>query len=414
MSQSITRRSTLLASSAALLSATSLRRARAQSAPVKIGVLTDLSGSFSDDTGRGSVLGATMAVEDFHAQNPGFRAEVIFGDTQGKPDIAASVARNWLDREGVDAIADVPQSAAALAIATILRERNKVGLFSGPGTAELTGAACSPNHVQWTYDTWTQAASLGAALVAEGNKSWSFITADYAFGKAMASDTSRFVEKAGGKVLSNSPFPFPGTSDFSSYLLAAQASGSSIIALCTAGTETINCLKQAAEFGIGHDGKQGLAALLFLVTTAHALGLETAQGLLCSEPFYWDLNDGTRAFSSRFAPRNRETKPTMVHAATYSAVLHYLKAVASIGAEKATPDGRATIERMKDLPTDDALFGKGSVRQDGRKLHDTVIFQVKSPAESKYPWDYYRQVRRVPASESIRPLNEGRCQFSRG
>jgi branched-chain amino acid transport system substrate-binding protein len=408
------RRAALLGSGAALLCATAPRRARAQSAPVKIGVLTDLSGSFSDDTGRGSVLGATMAVEDFHAQNPGVRAEVIFGDTLGKPDVAASVARNWLDREGVDAIADVPQSAAALAIATILKERNKVGLFSGPGTAELTGAACSPNHVQWTYDTWTQAASLGGALVAEGHNSWSFITADYAFGKAMASDTSRFVEKAGGKVLSNSPFPFPGTSDFSSYLITAQASGSSIIALCTAGVETINCLKQAAEFGIGHNGKQTLAALLFLVTTTHALGLEIAQGLLCSEPFYWDLNDGTRAFSSRFAPRNREVKPTMVHAATYSAVLHYLKAVTDLGIDKGRSDGRATIERMKALPTDDPLFGKGSVRRDGRKLHDTFIFQVKLPAESKYPWDYYRQVRRVPAAESIRSLDEGRCEFAKG
>ena len=411
MLSSTTRRSALLASGAALLAAATPRRGRAQSSPVKIGVLTDLSGSFSDDTGRGSVLGATMAVEDFHAQNPGFQAEVIFGDTQGKPDIAASVARNWLDREGVDAIADVPQSAAALAIATILKERNKVGLFSGPGTAELTGAACSPNHVQWTYDTWTQAASLGAALVAQGHKSWSFITADYAFGKAMASDTSRFVEKAGGQVLSNSPFPFPGTSDFSSYLITAKASGSSIIALCTAGTETINCLKQAAEFGIGHDGKQTLAALLFLVTTTHALGLQTAQGLLCSEPFYWDLNDGTRAFSSRFAPRNREVKPTMVHAAAYSAVLHYLKAVASLGADKAKSDGRGTIAEMKKIPTNDPLFGAGSLRQDGRKIHDTFIFQVKAPSESKYPWDYYRQVSRVPAAQCIRPIEEGGCAF---
>ena len=355
-----------------------------------------------------------MAVEDFHAQDPDVRAEVIFGDTQGKPDVAAGVARNWLDRDGVDAIADVPQSAAALAIATILKDRNKVGLFSGPGTAELTGAACSPNHVQWTYDTWTQAASLGGALVAEGHKSWSFITADYAFGKAMQSDTTRFVDKAGGKVLSNSAFPFPGTSDFSSYLLTAQTSGSSIIALCTAGTETINCLKQAAEFGIGRDGKQTMAALLFLVTTAHALGLPVAQGLLCSEPFYWDLNDGTRAFSSRFAPRNRGVKPTMVHAATYSAVLHYLKAVTSLGVEKARADGRATIARMKSLPTADALFGKGSLRHDGRKIHDTFIFQVKTPAESKYPWDYYRQIRRVPAAESIHPLDEGKCNFADG
>ena len=412
MPQPTTRRTTILGFGAALLATTS-RRARAQSAPVKIGVLTDLSGSFSDDTGRGSVLGATMAVEDFHAQNPSVRAEVIFGDTQGKPDVAAAVARNWLDREGVDAIADVPQSAAALAIATILKERNMVGLFSGPGTAELTGAACSPNHVQWTYDTWTQAAKSGGALVAEGHKTWSFITADYAFGQSMASDTGRFVQRAGGKVLSNSPFPFPGTSDFSSYLLTAQNSGASIIALCTAGSETVNCLKQAAEFGIGRDGKQTMAALLFLVTTTHALGLPIAQGLLCSEPFYWDLNDGTRAFSARFAPRNREVKPTMVHAATYSAVLHYLKAVTDLGVEKAKSDGRATIERMKALPTDDALFGRGSVRQDGRKLHDTFIFQVKSPAESKYPWDYYRQVRRVPAAESIRPLEEGKCDFAR-
>lgn len=385
------------------------RRARAQAAPMRIGVLTDLSGSFSDDTGRGSVLGATMAVEDHAKENPSLRAEVVFADTQGKPDIAAGVARSWLDRDGIDAVADVPQSAAALAIATILRERDKVGLFSGPGTAELTGAACSPNHVQWTYDTWTQAASLGSALVGEGHKTWSFITADYAFGNAMASDTARFVESAGGRVLSNNPFPFPGTSDFSSYLLTAQASGASIIALCTAGTETINCIKQAGEFGIGRNADQKLAALLFLVTTAHALGLEAAQGLLCSEPFYWDLNDGTRAFSARFAPRNREVKPTMVHAATYSAVLHYLRAAAVLGADKAKASGRAAVAQMKAMPTDDPLFGPGSVRSDGRKIHDTLIFQVKAPGESRYPWDYYRTIRRVPAAEAIRPLSEGRC-----
>jgi branched-chain amino acid transport system substrate-binding protein len=411
MKPPIATRRTLLATAGASLTLGIARPARAQDAPIRIGVLTDLSGSFSDDTGRGSVLGATMAVEDFHAQNPGLRAEVVFADTQGKPDVAAGVARNWLDRDGIDAIADVPQSAAALAIATILADRNMVGLFSGPGTAELTGKACSPNHVQWTYDTWTQAASLGGALVAEGHKTWSFITADYAFGKAMASDTARFVQNAGGRVLSNSPFPFPGTSDFSSYLLTAQASGASIIALCTAGTETINCVKQADEFGIGRDGKQSLAALLFLVTTVHSLGLPIAQGLLCSEPFYWDLNDGTRAFSARFAPRNRETKPTMVHAATYSAVLHYLKAVAAMGAAKAKADGRATITQMKAMPTDDPLFGQGTIRSDGRKLHDTFIFEVKKPAESRYPWDYYRQVRRVPAADCIRPLNEGACPF---
>ena len=406
-----TRRSVLSGAAATGLAGLGLRPARAQGSPVRIGVLTDLSGSFSDDTGRGSVLGATMAVEDFHAQNPDVKAEVVFADTQGKPDVAAAVARNWLDREGIDAIADVPQSAAALAIATILAERNKVGLFSGPGTAELTGKACSLNHVQWTYDTWTQAASLGGALVAEGHKTWSFITADYAFGKAMASDTGRFVEKAGGRVLSNSAFPFPGTSDFSSYLLTAQGSGASMIALCTAGTETINCVKQAGEFGIGRDGKQGLTALLFLVTTVHGLGLQVAQGLLCSEPFYWDLNDGTRAFSSRFAPRNRETKPTMVHAATYSAVLHYLKAVTALGADKAKADGRGTIAQMKAMPTNDDLFGAGMVRADGRKIHDTFIFEVKKPTESQYPWDYYRMVRRVAAADCIRPIGEGACPF---
>jgi branched-chain amino acid transport system substrate-binding protein len=411
MNTPVTTRRTVLATAGAGLALGMAGTARAQDAPIRIGVLTDLSGSFSDDTGRGSVLGATMAVEDFHAQNPGVRAEVVIADTQGKPDVAAAVARKWLDQDGIDAIADVPQSAAALAIATILAERNKVGLFSGPGTAELTGKACGLNHVQWTYDTWTQAASLGGALVAEGHKTWSFVTADYAFGKAMTSDTTRFVQNAGGRVLSNSPFPFPGTTDFSSYLLTAQASGASIIALCTAGTETINCVKQAGEFGIGRDGKQGLAALLFLVTTVHALGLPIAQGLLCSEPFYWDLNDGTRAFSSRFAPRNRETKPTMVHAATYSAVLHYLKSVAALGTAKAKADGRATVAQMKAIPTDDPLFGPGTVRVDGRKLHDTFIFEVKKPADSRYPWDYYRQVRRVPAADSIRPLSEGACPF---
>ena len=371
---------------------------------VKIGVMTDMSGLYADITGPGSVVAARMAVEDFGAAAKGMKVEIVSADHQNKPDVGSNIVRQWIDVDKVDAIADVPTSSIALAVSQIVKDRNKVFLVSGAAASDLTGKACSPNTVHWTYDTWALANGTGRALVQTGGKTWFFVTADYAFGHALERDTAAVVEANGGRVLGKVRHPFPGT-DFSSFLLQAQASRAQVIGLANAGGDTINSIKQAAEFGIVKGG-QSLAGLLVFVNDVHALGLPTAQGLIMTEAWYWDLNDANREFAKKFAPQFKGVHPTMVHAGVYSAVTHYLKAVEAL---KSDADGKAIVAKMKEMPTDDPLFGKGTVRADGRKIHPMYLFEVKKPAESKAPWDYYKLRATIPEDQAFRPLNEGGC-----
>jgi branched-chain amino acid transport system substrate-binding protein len=370
---------------------------------VKIGVLNDRSGLYADLSGEGSVVAAQMAVEDFDAAGKGLKVEIISGDHQNKPDIGSSLARQWIDVDKVDVIVDVPTSSVALAINEVVREKKKAFLVSGAASSDLTGKACSPNTVHWTYDTWALANGTGKAIVKTGGDTWFFITADYAFGQALERDTTAVVQANGGKVLGSVRHPL-STSDFSSFLLQAQSSGAKIIGLANAGGDTINSIKQAAEFGITSGG-QNLAGLLVFLSDVHSIGLQTAQGLILTESFYWDLNDQTRAWSKRFAERHDGKYPTMVQAGVYASVLHYLKAVEALKSD----DGTAVIAKMKELPTDDPLFGKGTIRADGRKIHDMYLFQVKKPEESKGEWDLYNLRATIPAAEAFRPLDQGGC-----
>jgi branched-chain amino acid transport system substrate-binding protein len=371
---------------------------------IKIGVLNDQSGLYADLSGQGSVWAARKAVEDFGAAAKGMKVEVIFADHQNKPDIGSNVARQWFDRDGVDVIVDVPTSSVALAVNQIAREKNKVFLNSGAATSDLTGKACSPNTVHWTYDTVALANGTGKAIVTTGGRSWFFLTADYAFGHALERDTEAVVRANGGTVVGKVRHPFPGT-DFSSFLLQAQASKAQVIGLANAGGDTVNSIKQAAEFGITQGG-QNLAGLLVFLSDVHALGLRTAQGLVLTEAWYWDQNEGNRAFAKEFATANRGNHPTMVQAGVYSAVTHYLKAVEAL---KADGDGAAVVAKMKELPTEDRLFGKGTIRVDGRKMHDMYLFEVKKPAESKGPWDYYKVRATIPAADAFLPLERSEC-----
>jgi len=372
--------------------------------PVKIGVLSDMSSLYTDLAGAGSVVAAKMAVEDSGVEKRGYKVEIISADHQNKPDVGSQIARQWYDTEGVDVIVDTPNSGVALAVNQITRDKNKVFLVSGAATSDLTGKACSPNTIHWTYDTWMLAHGTGSAIVKQGGDTWFFITADYAFGHALERDTGDVVKAAGGKVLGDVKVPL-NTQDFSSYLLQVQASKAKIIGLANAGGDTTNSIKQAAEFGIVRGG-QKLAGLLVFLTDIHALGLQTAQGLIFTETFYWDLNDQTRAFSKRFTERDKGIHPTMVHAGVYSAVLHYLKAVEAL---KGAKDGAKVVAKMKETPTDDPLFGKGMVRVDGRKIHPAYLVEVKKPSESKAPWDYYKVLATIPADQAFRPLSEGGC-----
>ncbi len=371
---------------------------------VKIGVLSDMSSLYADIGGPGSVIAAKMAVEDFKkAHHPKFKIEVISGDHLNKPDVGSQIARKWYDEDGVDMITDVPNSGVALAVNEVTREKHKVFVVSGAATSDLTGAKCSPNTVHWTYDTWMLANGTGTAIVKTGGKTWFFITADYAFGHALERDTTKAVEKAGGKVLGGVKVPL-NTQDFSSFLLQAQASKAKIIGLANAGGDTINSIKQASEFGIVKGG-QNLAGLLVFITDVHGIGLEKAQGLILTSTFYWDLNKRTRAFSKRFEALHNGRPPSMGQAGVYSGVMHYLKAVAAIHSD----DGTKVVEEMKKLPSDDDALGKGSVREDGRALHPAYLFEVKKPSESKGPWDYYKLRATIPADEAFRPLKEGGC-----
>ena len=370
---------------------------------IKIGVLTDMSSLYADLSGQGSVIAARMAVEDFGAAKKGMKVEIISADHQNKADVGSGIARQWLDSDKVDVIVDTPNSAVALAVNQIVKEKGKAFLVSGAASSDLTGKACSPNTVHWTYDTWALANGTGSAIVKTGGDTWFFLTADYAFGHALERDTEAVVVKNGGKVLGKVRHPL-NTADFSSFLLQAQASKAKIIGLANAGGDTTNAIKQAAEFGIVKGG-QSLAGLLVFITDVHALGLQTAQGLIFTEAFYWDMNDKTRAFSKRFAELDRDIHPTMIHAGVYAAVLHYLKAVEALKSD----DGTKVIAKMKETPTDDPLFGKGTIRADGRKLHPMYLFEVKKPSESKAPWDYYKLRATIPVEQAFRPLDQGDC-----
>src|SRR6202453_3105539 len=377
--------------------------------PVKIGVLTDMSSLYSDIGGIGSVAATKLAVEDFNPAAHGLKVEVIAGDLQNKPDIGANLARQWYGRDHVDVIVDVPTSSVALAISEVTREKNKVFLGSGPASSDLTGPKCSPNSIQWTYDTWMLANGTGKAVVKTGGDTWFFLTADYAFGHALERDTSAVVEKNGGKVLGQVNVPL-NTPDFSSFLLQAQASKAKIIGLANAGGDTVNSIKQGAEFGITAGG-QHFAGLLVFINDIEALGLKAAQGLILTETWYWDMTDANRAFTKRWQVTRPGKFPSMVPAGDYSAVTHYLKAVAEL---KSAADGKAVVAKMKEMPTDDPLFGKGSIRVDGRKIHDAYLFEVKTPEESKYPGDDYKLRATIPAAEAFRPLKDGNCPLVSG
>jgi branched-chain amino acid transport system substrate-binding protein len=370
---------------------------------IKIGVLNDQSSLYADLTGSGSVVAARMAVEDFGAAKKGMKVEIVSADHQNKPDVGSAVARQWYDADRVDVIVDVPNSGVALAVNQITRERGKAFIVSGAATSDLTGKACSPNTIHWTYDTWMLANGTGNAIVKTGGNTWFFLTADYAFGHALERDTEQVVLKSGGKVLGKVRHPL-NTQDFSSFLLQAQSSKAKIIGLANAGGDTTNSIKQAAEFGIVRGG-QNLAGLLVFLTDVHGLGLNNAQGLIFTETFYWDHNEQTRAFGKRFAAANRGIHPTMIHAGVYAGVLHYLKAVEALKSD----DGGKVIAKMKETATDDPLFGKGRIRADGRKLHDAYLVEVKKPAESKYPWDYYKIRATIPADQAFRPEKDGGC-----
>ncbi|MBV8869993.1 MAG: ABC transporter substrate-binding protein [Acetobacteraceae bacterium] len=395
-----------LLGSASLL-ALPIARARAQARPlVKVGVLTDLSGTYRDNTGPSSVACARQAVEEFNPASHGFDVALISADHQNKPNVAVSIARQWFD-QGVDAIADVPTSSVALAVAEVARGKDKVMINASATVAALTDAQCSPNTVVWSFDTYSNAQSTGGALMAAGHKTWFFLTADYAFGHSLEELTAAVVAQRGGRVVGAVRYPFPDTTDFSSYLAQASASGAEVLAFANAGLDTQNCIKQAHEFGL--NAKMHIAPLLMFLSDAHALGPEVTKGLTTTESFYWDLNDRTRAFTRRVLPKTGGKYPNQAHASAYAITLHYLKTVAAMGGAEAKQSGRATLARMKAIPTDDDAFGPGRVRADGRGEFPAYLFQVKAPA-APGGWDLYQLLHTTPPAEALHPLR-AKCQF---
>ena len=369
---------------------------------VRIGVLTDMTGYYSDLAGPGSVTAAKMAVEDFGGKVLGKPIDVISADHQNKADIASNTARRWFDEQGVDVIADLVSSSTAGAVMPVAAEKKRITLLSGPGTTAFTGDKCTAYNVHYTYNTWAMANGTGAQVVKGGGDSWFFVTADYIFGKSLESDTANVVKASGGKVLGAARHPSPGTTDFSSYLLQAQASGAKIIGLANAGADTVNSVKQANEFGITK--KQHLAGLLIFLSDIHALGLQAAQGLYATTAFYWDMNDDTRKWSKRFFERQKKM-PTMVQAGVYSSVMHYLEAVKAAG----TDDADAVMKKMKETPVNDFFAKNGRIGPDGLHRHDMYLVQVKTPAESKYPWDYYKVLKTIPAAEAFPTVEAQKC-----
>jgi branched-chain amino acid transport system substrate-binding protein len=383
--------------------------ASAQAAPkisddvVKIGLILDMTSLYADITGEGSVTAARMAIEDFGGKVLGKPIELVYADHQNKADIAANKAREWFDKDKVDAIMDVAASATALAVVEVAKQKNKIAVFSGPGSVRLTNEACSPVTVHYTYDTYALANGTGRAVVKAGGDTWFFLTADYAFGQALEKDTSDVVKEMGGRVLGSVRHPL-NASDFSSFLLQAQASGAKVIGLANAGGDFINAMKGASEFGITRSGKQSIAGLLVYINDIHSLGLKTTQGLYLTEAFYWDLNDETRAWSRRFFERMKKM-PNMSQAGVYSSTMHYLKAVKAAG----TDDTAAVMKKMKEMPINDFFAKNGHIREDGRMVHDMYLFEVKKPADSKTPWDYYNLKATIPAEQAFQPLSKSAC-----
>jgi branched-chain amino acid transport system substrate-binding protein len=389
--------------------ATSGANAQQSDGTVKIGILTDMSGIYSDIGGPGSVIAAKLAVEDFRLAPGGMKVEIVSGDMQNKPDVGASIANTWFDVDKVDVIIDGMNSGVSLAVSEVTRQKNKLFLVTGAATSDLTGPKCSPNTIHWVYDTWALANSTGRAVVNTGGDTWFFITADYAFGYALERDATSVIEASGGKVLGRVRTP-TNTNDFSSYLLQAQASKAKVIGLAIAGGDAINVIKQAGEFGIVKSG-QNIAGLLLWASDVAALGLPTAQGVVLTEACYWDMNDNSRAWTKRWQVDRPGKVPTSAQAGVYSAVMHYLKTVETL---KSVSDGRAVAVKMKETPTDDVLYGKGIVRADGRKIHDMHLFEVKKPGESSYFGDFYKLRATIPATEAFRPLKDGGCPLVRG
>ncbi len=402
----------VLAGSAAAATLAAAPRASAQDQVIRIGVLADFSGPYRSTSGPTSLAAAQQAVEDLGLAQRGIRVEVLQGDHQNRPDAALALARRWIDQDGVDMLCEVNNSAIALAVANLVREKDRIQLASGAATSALTGAQCSTHTIHWTYDTWMFANVVGGATVRSGGDSWYFITADYAFGHQLERDTSGFVQRAGGRVAGAARYPFPGTTDFSSYLLQAQASRAKVVGLAMAAGDMVNCVKQAHEFGLTRRGQQ-LAGMIMFVQDIRGIGLEAAQGMVMSEVFYHDLNDRTRGLAQRILRRTPDNMPNQEHAGTYSCCIHYLKAVAEVGVARAKQSGAAVIEVMKRMPTDDDAFGPGRIREDHRKIHPAYLFEVKSPAESRGLWDFYKLRATVPAEEAFRPIAEGGCPLVR-
>lgn len=399
---SISRRVLLAAAASSTLPVGGGIRAQGTRKVVKIGVLTDMTGPLSDATGPTSVACARQAIEDFGSQ--GITVELVVADHQNKPDIGASIARQWFDQDGVDMITDVPGSAIALAVNTVAKEKNKAYINTGAGTSDLTAKQCTPVTIHWGYDVFMNAASTGTAIRTTGSNTWYFITANYVFGQQLYSDTAAIVAKTGGKVLGNSVYPFPGTTDFSSHLLQMRASGAKVLALANAGDDTVNCIKQAKEFGLLGAGVR-IMALAFTVTGVRAIGLDDAQGLLLTESFYWDLNDRTRAFLNRVKSKTPRNYPNAVHAACYAGTLHYLKSVAALGVDRAR-DGAAVIAHMKSVPADDDAFGRTVIRADGRAMVTPHLFRVKAPAQSRGDWDFYELLTTTPPDVAALPVTD--------
>ncbi|WP_158742906.1 ABC transporter substrate-binding protein [Acidisphaera sp. L21] len=395
---------------AAMAATATPRLVRAQTPGLKIGVLTDMSGTYRDASGPLSIVAVQQALEEFGVGGGGIQVDVISADHQNKPDIAANLSRQWFDRDGVDMIVDGTNSACGLAIAGVAKEKNKIHINSGAATSDITGVQCNANTLHWTYDTYMLAKSTGGAMVKAGGDSWFFITADYAFGHTLERDCTGFVTGAGGKVLGAVAYPFPTTTDFSSQLLQAQSSGAKVIGLATAGVDTANLVKQAHEFGITQ-GTTKLAGLLTFISDVHAIGLEVGQGLIITNSFYWDGNDRSRALSKRLEAKFPSLRPGMIHAGDYSGVLHYMKTVKAMGVAEAKKSGAATVAEMKKMPTEDDAFGAGSIRADGRVIHPSFLWELKKPSESKYAWDYLKPVASTPAAEAFRPLADGKCSL---
>jgi branched-chain amino acid transport system substrate-binding protein len=384
-------------------------RARAQPSRIRLGVLSDQSGPFSSSGGATALICIKQAIQEFGLSNPSLLVEVVNADHQNKPDVGAGIVRRWLDQDEVDCILEISNSAVALAVQSIVREKNKVYIVVAAGTTRLTGDQCSPNMVQWTFDNYMLAHSTSSAMLKDGGDSWFFITADYAFGHQLESETTQVVLQSGGRVLGHSIYPFPDTTDFSSLLVQAQASGAKVIGLANAGADTRNCIKQAHEFGL--NGQMRIVALLMYANDVHAIGLEIAQGLFLTESFYWDLNDSTRAWTRKVVAQSPNNWPSMSHAGSYAGTLHYLKTVADMGVMEAKKDGVATVNRMKAMPFADPCFGTGKIREDGRVLVPAYLFEVKKPSESTSAWDCYKLRATMPGDQAFRPLADGHCPF---